>query len=65
LTVNSYDDQGKSGTAATNTNSVSLSIGVVDKQERENLTNNPPIIMPDSKTSKQYFSINAAVPRPQ
>lgn len=65
LTVNAYDTNGASTTLPANINSISLSIGVVDKQERENLTNNPPIIMPDSKTSKQYFSINAAVPRPQ
>ena len=65
LNVNTYDNQGASGAAVANANSVNLSICVVDKQERENMTNNPPIIMPESKTSKQYFSINAAVPRPQ
>lgn len=63
VNVNTYDDQGKSGAAATNTNTVDLSIGVVDKQEMENI--NRGIALPDSKTSKQYFSFNVALPRPQ
>ena len=63
VNVNTYDDQGKSGTAATNTNSVNLSVGVVDKQEMENI--NRDISIPDGKTSKQYFSVTFAVPKTQ
>jgi prepilin-type N-terminal cleavage/methylation domain-containing protein len=63
LNVNTYDVQGKSGTSATNTNSVNLSIGVVDRQEMENV--NRGISIPDGKTSKQYFSVTFAVPRTQ
>ena len=63
VNVNTYDDQGKSGTAATNTNSVNLSVGVVDRQEMENI--NRGISIPDGKTSKQYFSVTFAVPKTQ
>lgn len=63
VNVNTYDEQGKSGTIATNTNSVNLSIGVVDRQEMENI--NREISIPDGKTSKQYFSVTFAVPKTQ
>ena len=63
VNVNTYDDQGKSGTSATNTNSVNLSVGVVDRQEMENI--NRGISIPDGKTSKQFFSVTFAVPKTQ
>jgi prepilin-type N-terminal cleavage/methylation domain-containing protein len=64
ISVNTYGTNGASTSAQASISSVNLSIGVVDRQERENLTTNPPITLPDSKTSKQFFSVNFAVPRP-
>ena len=59
--VNTYDTNGASTTIQTNIASVSLSMGVAERQEVENLSKG--ITMPDSKTTKQYFSINASVPK--
>lgn len=60
LEYNTYDAQGRESLDA---HSLSLGIGVIDKQERENLERNPPIPMPAGRTTERYFSIYAVVPR--
>ena len=60
LEYNTYDARGEESSDAY---SVSLGIGVVDKQERENRERNPPINLPESKTTERYFSLYASIPR--
>jgi prepilin-type N-terminal cleavage/methylation domain-containing protein len=61
LFVTTRDTNGASTVVQADINSVDLSVGVVDKQEMENIKNG--ITLPDGKTTMQYFSINVAVPK--
>ncbi len=58
--VGTYDSNGAQNPAPADVKTVNLSIGVVDRQEIENINLGIPV--PDGKTSKQYFSVNFAVP---
>lgn len=58
-----YNTYNAVGEESSDVYSVSLGIGVVDRQERENRERNPPINLPDSKTTERYFSLYASIPR--
>lgn len=60
LEYNTYDVNGRE---SADVHTVSLGIGVVDKQERENLERDPPVVTPPSKTTERFFSIHAVVAR--
>jgi prepilin-type N-terminal cleavage/methylation domain-containing protein len=60
LTVNTYDQDGQRTTEPARVRTVALSVGVVDKHEAANLERG--LSLPESKSSKQYFSVNASVP---
>jgi prepilin-type N-terminal cleavage/methylation domain-containing protein len=60
LNINTYDAAGVQTTDAARVRTVSLSVGVMDKQEVENIARD--ISLSDAKTSRQFFSVNAAVP---
>jgi prepilin-type N-terminal cleavage/methylation domain-containing protein len=58
--INTYDADGQRTADPSSVRTVSLSVGVMDKREVENLERD--ISLPDAKTSKQFFSVNVAVP---
>lgn len=60
VTVNTYDANGSRTAEPSSVRTVSLSIEVMDRQEVLNLERG--LTLPEGKSSKQYFSVNAAVP---
>ncbi len=60
LTVNTYDADGQRTTDPASVRTVSLSVGVMDKQEVANLERG--LSLTEAKSSRQYFSVNAFVP---
>lgn len=61
--INTYAADGTRTTVQSDIATVSISMGVAERQEVENLRSG--VSLPESKTTKQYFSVNFAVPRPQ